>query len=426
MNFIEKYLNNNRVYDDHISIPPDKNLGYIVVIPAYNEDCIRKTLNSINEAQKPSKKVEIIIVINSSEKSSSKILQQNKKTTKEIKEWINKNPESFFDLYVIEKNNLPLKYFGAGYARKIGMDEAISRFNQVNQKEGYLISLDADVEIDKNYFTVIEESIKNNPRINAGIVYFEHPIKGSKFSKEIYSSIIQYELYLRYYKNALHWAGFPYAFHTIGSAFIVKAEAYVKQGGMNRKQAGEDFYFLNKIFQLGNISEISNTRVIPSPRPSDRVVFGTGPEVSKRLKQSEELKDTYDLKAFEVLKDFYSKIRYLFKSSDDDVEFFLTQQNKILQNFLEKEKFSEAINRINNNCKNEDIFLKHFYNWFDGLKIIRFLRISHEHYFSKQTLRSVTKKLLSEYGIQCSEKAEYVSLLEEFRNLERSNPKNIS
>jgi len=426
MNFFEKYLNKNRIYGDYITVPPDKNLGYIVVIPAYNEDCILETLNSLNEAKKPSKKVEIIIVINSSENSSKKIIQQNKKTAEDIKEWMINNPERFFDLYIIEKNNLPSKYFGAGYARKTGMDEAISRFNKINQKEGYLISLDADVEVNNNYFTAIEEYTKKNPETNAGIIYFEHPAGGTKFTDDIYNSIIHYELYLRYYKNALRWAGFPYAFHTIGSAFIVKAEAYVKQGGMNRKQAGEDFYFLNKIFQLGNVAEINKTRVIPSPRPSDRVIFGTGPEVKKRLKQSESLKDTYDLEAFETLKNFFSMISELFKSSHEEVEFYMTQQPEILKNFLEKENFTRTINRINNNCKNEDIFLKHFYNWFDGLKIIRFLRISHEKYYSKQTLRSGAKKLLSKYGIKYSEKEDYVSLLKKFRNLDRTVPHSIS
>src|SRR6056297_487056 len=306
------------------------------------------------------------------------------------------------------------------------MDEAIARFNQIDHKDGFIISLDADTLVDENYFQAIENHTEKNPEINAGIFYFEHPTSGIEFNPGIYNGIIHYELYLRYYKNALRHTGFPYAFHTIGSAFIVKAEAYVKQGGMNRKQAGEDFYFLNKIFQLGNVAEINKTRVIPSPRPSDRVIFGTGPEVKKRLKQSESLKDTYDLEAFETLKNFFSMISELFKSSHEEVEFYMTQQPEILKNFLEKENFTRTINRINNNCKNEDIFLKHFYNWFDGLKIIRFLRISHEKYYSKQTLRSGAKKLLSKYGIKYSEKEDYVSLLKKFRNLDRTVPHSIS
>ena len=56
----------------------------------------------------------------------------------------------------------------------------------------------------------------------------------------------------------------------------MRAWAYVKQGGMNRRQAGEDFYFLQKISWLGPMTELANVIVHPSPRLSDRVPFGTG------------------------------------------------------------------------------------------------------------------------------------------------------
>ena len=52
---------------------------------------------------------------------------------------------------------------------------------------------------------------------------------------------------------------------------------------MNRKKAGEDFYFLQKLFDAGHFSECNTTRVIPSPRPSDRVIFGTGPAIREYL-----------------------------------------------------------------------------------------------------------------------------------------------
>ena len=90
-----------------------------------------------------------------------------------------------------------------------------------------------------------------------------------------------YEDYLHYYKKALDYAGFPDSIYTIGSAFAVRADAYVKQGGMNRRQAGEDFYFLNKLTKLGKITEINDAYVYPSARVSDRVPFGTGAAMNK-------------------------------------------------------------------------------------------------------------------------------------------------
>ena len=75
---------------------------------------------------------------------------------------------------------------------------------------------------------------------------------GGKFDDNSYKAVWLYELHLRYYKQALQFTGFPYYYHTIGSAFAVNAEVYCKQGGMNRQKAGEDFYFLQKIIGCFN------------------------------------------------------------------------------------------------------------------------------------------------------------------------------
>ena len=57
-----------------------------------------------------------------------------------------------------------------------------------------------------------------------------------------------------------------------------------KQDGLNKKQAGEDFYFLQKIMPMGNYFELNSTTVHPSSRTSDRVPFGTGPIINQYLK----------------------------------------------------------------------------------------------------------------------------------------------
>ena len=63
----------------------------------------------------------------------------------------------------------------------------------------------------------------------------------------------------------------------------VRPEAYMKQGGMNRRKAGEDFYFLNKIMSLGGFGECAETTIYPSPRTSKRVPFGTGQAVLRNV-----------------------------------------------------------------------------------------------------------------------------------------------
>lgn len=90
---------------------------------------------------------------------------------------------------------------------------------------------------------------------------------------------MKYELYLRYYRLALEYTGHPHAYHCIGSAFAVRTLDYVAQGGMNKRQAGEDFYFLQKLIATGRYATLQSTQVYPSPRFSGRTPFGTGQAV---------------------------------------------------------------------------------------------------------------------------------------------------
>ncbi|MCK7537793.1 MAG: hypothetical protein MZV63_46000 [Marinilabiliales bacterium] len=75
-------------------------------------------------------------------------------------------------------------------------------------------------------------------------IYFEHPLSGDEFPDQ-YLQIIytSYELHLRYYFQGLAFTGFPYVFHTVGSAIAVKAVAYMKAGGYEQETGRRGFLF---------------------------------------------------------------------------------------------------------------------------------------------------------------------------------------
>jgi len=135
------------------------------------------------------------------------------------------------------------------------------------------------------FFAEIEKHFEQHSNTPGCSIYFEHPIAGNEFEANIYEGIINYELHLRYYYQALKYCGLQYAFHTVGSSMVVRSSAYQKQGGMNKRKAGEDFYFIHKIIALGNFSELNSTVVYPSPRISDRVPFGTGKAIGDWIEQ---------------------------------------------------------------------------------------------------------------------------------------------
>ncbi len=86
----------------------------------------------------------------------------------------------------------------------------------------------------------------------------------------------------------------------------VRAKTYAKVGGMNRRKAGEDFYFMHKIMPQGEFSEINQTCVFPSCRVSDRVPFGTGRAQTEWLREGKVELETYSPKVFEDLKMLFS------------------------------------------------------------------------------------------------------------------------
>ena len=146
--------------------------------------------------------------------------------------------------------------------------------------------------------------------------------------------------------QALRYTHFPYAFHTIGSCLAVRGSAYVKQGGMNRRKAGEDFYFLQKIIPLGNFGEINSTRVIPSARVSDRVPFGTGKAMMKWYESGEKVFKSYNPEIYEELFKLFSGIDNLYDSKEPDYVRYYKDLGSCMRKFISLSDWIDKIARI--------------------------------------------------------------------------------
>lgn len=350
-----------------------------VIIPCYNETNILETLDSLWKCISYEHRLLIIVIVNHSSNSSVEIINQNKKTIQELTDYKKKYETNlrrleFLDVTFAENES------GVGTARKIGMDEAIHQYAQ-HQKEGILVSLDADTLCAINYLSEIYRQFNKNPNTNALIINYQHQL--NNLSEKHRLASIQYELYLRYMTLAYRYIGHPNAFHTIGSTFAVSASAYCKQNGMNRRQAGEDFYFLQKIFQLGNCYELNTTCVYPSSRTSDRVPFGTGKAVAELIAKGVEL-ETYSFKAFEELRDFFAKHKKLYKIEKIDYEYIVYNEvGGLIKSWLIENDFFTELEQINNNCASEAMFSKKFFESFSIFQIIKYLNFSHTHFLQK-------------------------------------------
>jgi hypothetical protein len=416
---LEKYLSTHKFTEKLIPTSPKKGLFNIIVIPILNEPEIEKYLQSLLDATPPKYNVEIFLILNSSETQNISDIEQNRNSYTQLLRFAKKNNSEKLTFYVFYFENLPKKLAGAGLARKIGMDEAIERFFHT-KTDGVITSLDADTYVSKNYFTEIENLFLNN-NINGATIYFEHLINIVENSSIIKKSITNYELYLRYYYQALKYTEFPYSYHTLGSAFAVRASAYTKHGGMKANQAGEDFYFLQKIIPMTGFVELNTTIVYPSARPSSRVIFGTGPAVKEISETENQDYFTYNLQSFLDLKLFFSQKNMFFKISEPKYFELISKMPTSINSFLTNINFFTDLTKINTNTTNLKTFTKAFYTKFDAFKIIKFLNQSHIEFYKKEEINNSAKKLLTLIN-KTNLPAKTYNLLNIYRELEKNIP----
>jgi hypothetical protein len=172
-------------------------------------------------------------------------------------------------------------------------------------------------------------------------------------------------LYLRFYFQGLVYSGFPYVFHTVGSAIAVKALPYVKAGGMNRRQAGEDFYFIQKLVPGGGYFNLNSTTVYPSPRISSRVPFGTGASIGKLTEENRPTLLTYNILAFKELRSFFGMAEKIYHCNPDELHKCYKLFPQGLRLFLDEKEWIEKMIEIKNNTSSLPSFKKRFFGWFN-------------------------------------------------------------
>ncbi len=373
------YLTTRSLYPPLIHKRPSPLLGMVVVIPCYDEEFLLLSLMALKKCDRPQCDVEVIVVVNHSEKTPTAIKSINEKIHQQATEWAQQNRLSHLRFYILLMDDLPVKHAGVGLARKIGMDEACYRFHKSGNPKGIIACFDADSRCETNYFQELEKYFFKRPKAQACGIHFEHPLEGVDFSEKTYEAITLYELHLRYYVNAQRWAGFPHAWQTIGSSMAVRCDGYQQQGGMNRRQAGEDFYFLHKFIPLGHFGEIKTTKVIPSPRPSNRVPFGTGKAVGELL-QSRRKCLTYNPMSFQDLSVFLKNVwPNLFEIKN--VEEAFEKLPESISKFLSENNFAEKMPEIKRHTANKASFEKRLSRWFDAFMLMKYVHFARDNFY---------------------------------------------
>lgn len=409
------YLNRFASEDAIIEENVHPNTGIIVVIPCFAEPDLNKTLNSLFQNETTHCFVEVIVVVNGSENTTEDDQLLNELNIRTIQDLRNKSPQKI-QLNFVDQRSLPPKKAGVGLARKIGMDEAIRRFASI-KKEGVIVCLDADCTVSVNYLNAIEQHFfVHFPKTNGASLYYEHPFETIN-DTVLKNGIVDYELHLRYFILCQEFCGCPYAFHTVGSSMAVRASAYQKQGGMNTRKAGEDFYFLQKIIQLGDFTKLQDLCVYPSPRISKRVPFGTGRAQGDYV-QSNEFQ-TYNFDIFIELKKFIQLFTEFHHHSKPN----LSNVHEQIIDFLHHQNFMEALSEIKRNTQSQKSFGKRLWAWFNAFRLMKLVHHLRDHGFPNQLVSKSSRRLLSHFTDEDTTSFGSEELLLRYREIEQDMPK---
>lgn len=263
------------------------------------------------------------------------------------------------------------KHFGVGWARK----KLFESICEKAQAEDILISLDADTRIRPGYVHSILENFHKNPQIPAISVPYYHTLDASEDQNR---AMLRYEFYMRNYALNLLRIGSPYGFTALGSAIAMRVGALCKIGGITPLQSGEDFYLLQKFRKMAPIGLYNRESVYPAPRTSNRVVFGTGPAISKGMDGHWSAYPIYHHSLLAPIEESYRKLPDLFQQDlHSDFLDFLQQTVKSSQHSPQTDSLWT---RIRANTKDLPHFEQAFHEKADGLRILQFLRLQHKQY----------------------------------------------
>jgi hypothetical protein len=346
----------------------NRTFNQAIVIPAYSEfKFLPLTLESINK-NKPEllNQTLVVVVVNNANNPPKSIKENNQLTLQKL----NSNNYQFTLAAVDAASSgleLPLKHAGVGLARKIGMDLALPH---LTSPQSLLFCTDADTQVSPDYLSKVKQIFKSQ-NTSAAVIGFSH-LKSQ--DSAINDAIGQYEKFLKTTAEKMQRAGSPYGYVSMGSTIVCTAEAYCAVGGMPRKKATEDFYFLQELTKYCGVHNISETLVFPSPRPISRVYLGTG----FRMEQMQN--------GFDIAKLFYSEGAFWYLSQwlqlgshawEVNLKDLFKNTNTIHPNlveFLKLESIEDIWSKIQKNAPSKSHFAGQFHRWFDGLKTIRFLK----------------------------------------------------
>lgn len=392
---ITKYLECYAEPEASVGTQLSHNADHVLVIPAHNEssDLLTRLRPALDQAANRGRRTLVIVIINARDSDSSAVHNQNNSLLERLKTSSQKPPiklrdsedlpcwyssNNGFDLIAVDRTSEGHRFSphdGVGLARKIGCDIALSAINAKLNTSSLIHTTDCDVTLPTDYFD------QNLSQESAALLYrFRHVASGKRTLDEAHA---KYEIFLRYYVLGLKYAGSPYGFHTIGSCIAIDPISYARVRGIPKREAGEDFYLLNKLAKVGGITQANSNPIDIYARHSLRVPFGTG-RATYDLCHNPNPYHIYNPKIFDVLKAWLTAASVLEDSEssrayldifDRACKLIPQGDHSRLSAALERLGAPHAIHEIAQQTKAQSVRRKWFSDWFDAFRTLKFVHL---------------------------------------------------
>jgi hypothetical protein len=281
---------------------------------------------------------------------------------------------------------------GVGLARKTGCDLALQWMTAGGIDTSWLCCTDADATLPTDYFEKLHTAA---PEAVAAVFPFRHVPGGDEVCD---TATALYELRLHHYVLGLEYTGSPYAYHTLGSCLAVRASAYAHVRGFPKRSAAEDFYILSKLAKLGPVARLRGQCIQLQSRVSSRVPFGTGPAVAAiAAGQADAAALFYHPYGFHTLRALLASLPALAQARHADTARLLIAQGleqslaRRAQLALQTLGVEQALAHCRQHGKSDAHFQRHFHQWFDGFRTLKFLHTLRAAGCAQQTLRGLDK-----------------------------------
>lgn len=371
-------------------------LRCIAVIPALAEyDHLFNTLNALTGSSADACAATLVIcVINNPGSGRPEDVENNLETLNILRRRAKQEMYTPLHIGFIDAcstgHTLPIGQ-GVGLARKIGLDHGLHLLASSGRLDAPLVCLDADAPPAPGFLDAVRAHY-NGKHAWAGYAAYLHRLPEQAEARE---AVVAHEIYMRYHEISLRQAGSPYAYPALGSIISCTGFAYAASGGMNRRLAGEDFYFMQQLTKTGAMAPLPCALVYPSGRASCRTPFGTGRSVLAY--QASPALDTplHHPAGYDLLCDFFK----LFSENPGlPAKAMIALAERLhpqLAWFLDKQHFEDAWERIRRLQPDTPRRLKQFHVWFDGLRTIQLLHHLRDTVFPDLPAREALTGLLS-------------------------------